>query len=68
MLGLEETLRDIDTDEARQGLITVLTSLIDLLVGFIGDELTVRLLGDVWPELLLNSIQPGKSGGQEAAP
>ena len=42
--------------------------LLDLLVGFIGEELTLRLVGEVWPDLpLLEPIQPGTSEGQEAA-
>ena len=66
--GLEETLRGVDAGVADKALLTVLTSLIDLLVRFIGEELTLRLVGEVWPDLALREpIQPGTFDGQEAA-
>ena len=53
---------------ADAALLTVLTSLIDLLVGFIGEELTLRLVAEIWPDLALpEPIQPGTFDGQEAA-
>ena len=65
--GLEESLHDVEAGEAAKGLLSVLITLIDLLVGFIGEELTLRLVGEVWPEPLVRSIQPGTSEGHEAA-
>jgi hypothetical protein len=45
----------------------VLTSLIDLLCGFLGEELTLGLVGQVWPDLALREpIQSGTFDGQEA--
>jgi hypothetical protein len=66
--SLEETVRGIEVATADRALVMVLTSLIDLLVSFIGEELTLRLVGEVWPDVsLLEPIQPGTFDGQEAA-
>lgn len=45
-----------DADEMREGRVVVLAQLLGLLVAFIGDELTLRLLRDVWPKPLLRNI------------
>lgn len=66
--GLEETLRSVDAGAADDALLTVLTSLLDLLAGFIGEELTLGLVAEVWPDLALReAIQPSTFDGQEAA-
>jgi hypothetical protein len=66
--GLEESLRGVDAGAADDALLTVLSSFIDLLVGFIGEELTLGLAAEVWPDLALReAIQPGTFDGQEAA-
>ena len=49
--GLAERMQDIDAIEAAQGLQAVLGILIDLLFGFIGKDLTVGLVREVWPDL-----------------
>jgi len=62
--GLDARLHDVDAGEARQGLLVVVRTLLDLLVGFIGEELTLRMVREVWPDL--PSRQPTRPG-QEAA-
>ena len=49
--GLSERMSAIDIVEASNGLQAVLSVLLDLLVGFIGEGLTRRLVQDGWPEL-----------------
>jgi hypothetical protein len=49
--GLAERIQDIDATEAGQGLQAVLGILLDLLVGFIGKDLTLGLVREVWPDL-----------------
>lgn len=49
--GLSERMPDTDAGEASQGLQAVLGILLDLLFGFIGLDLTVRLAREVWPDL-----------------
>jgi hypothetical protein len=67
--GLDERVHHVDVGEARQGLLAVLGTLLDLLVRFIGEELTVRLVRDVWPDLPSREpSQPGNSDGRATAP
>jgi hypothetical protein len=67
LMGLIECVQDMGPDEARLGLVAVLGILIRLLVGFIGNDLTMRLLREDWPELPLRVLSRiGTSGGQEA--
>jgi hypothetical protein len=49
--GLRERARDVDPGQARDGLAAVLAAAIGLMATFIGDDLTLRLLRDVWPDL-----------------
>jgi hypothetical protein len=65
--GLSESVRDVGAAEAGKGLLAVLGTLLDLLVGFIGEDLTLRLVREVWPGLpLLEPGRPGNPAGQEA--
>jgi hypothetical protein len=65
--GLSECVHGIGAAEASQGLLAVLSRLLDLLVGFIGEDLTLRLVREVWPGLpLLEPGRPGNPAGQEA--
>lgn len=46
-------------DQAREGFEAVLGTLIALLILFIGEDLTFRVLREVWPELpLVQPVQP----------
>jgi hypothetical protein len=68
LVGLGGRVSNNDAGEAARGLLAVLGLLLDLLVGFIGGDLTFRLVREVWPDLPL--LAPGRSGnpdGQEAA-
>jgi hypothetical protein len=66
--GLREQIQDVDPGAARQGLLAVLETLLELLVGFIGEDLTLRLVGEVWAEVPFRHLSlPGDSGGQAAA-
>ncbi len=65
--GLDESMQDVDAATARQGLLAVVTTLLDMMVAFIGMELTLRLVAEVWMNLPLEQpIQPGTFDGQEA--
>jgi hypothetical protein len=62
--GLIERVHNVEAGEA---LVALLGTLLDLLVGFIGEDLTMRLVREVWPELpLLEPNRPGNPDGQEA--
>jgi hypothetical protein len=65
--GLSERSQTVEANEARMGLVAVLGILLDVLVGLVGEDLTVRLVGEIWPGL--PSLDPGRHGnsdGQEA--
>jgi hypothetical protein len=53
--GLDEALRDVGSDDAYQALVLVLAHMIGLLATFIGDDLAMRILGEAWPNLPLES-------------
>lgn len=50
LVGLSDHMRDVEAAEARAGLLTLLGLLLDLLVGFMGGDLTLRLVREVWPD------------------
>jgi hypothetical protein len=63
---LDQRIHTIEADEASQGLLAVLNILFDLLAGFIGDDITLRLVREVWPELPVRELSPSRhSDGQE---
>jgi hypothetical protein len=52
--GLDELGPQIDKEQAREGGTILIAQLIGLLLTFIGEGLTLRLVQDVWPETALN--------------
>ena len=63
--GLEKIPEDLDPDELFEGGVVLLAQLLGLLVAFIGENLTVRLVREVWPKVPLNNLDfgnPGKNG------
>jgi hypothetical protein len=48
--GLDELASQTDKEQARDGGVILLAQLIGLLLTFIGEGLTLRLVQDVWPE------------------
>ena len=48
--GLDEVEPHIDKEQARDGGAILIAELIGLLLTFIGEGLTLRLIQDVWPE------------------
>jgi len=53
--GLDELEPQIDKEQARDGGAILIAQLIGLLLTFIGEGLTLRLVQDVWPEAALDS-------------
>ncbi|MDQ6674592.1 MAG: hypothetical protein M3069_28305 [Chloroflexota bacterium] len=67
--GLIESTRDVESGEAARGLLTVLRRMLDVLANYMGEELTLRMVREVWPDLpLLALSEPLNSDGQEATP
>jgi hypothetical protein len=65
--GLEELHAQLDPDELFEGGVVLLAQLLGLLVTFIGENLTVRLVREVWPEVPLNDLDFGNGGKNEKA-
>ncbi len=63
-----ERMRDVDAGEAGKGILSVICTLLDLVVRFIGEDLTLRVVRQVWTDLPMHEpIGPGRSASQEAA-
>jgi hypothetical protein len=63
--GLEEPYAQLSPDEFLEGHVVLLAHLIGLLVAFIGENLTLRLLREIWPKVPLEDLDFGKGGKNE---
>ena len=54
--GLEELHAQLDPDEYLEGRVVLLAQLLGLLAAFIGENLTLRLVRDVWPKLSVSDL------------
>lgn len=57
--SLDAVDAQVDPKEFSEGCVNLLAHLLGLLATFIGEELTLRLLVDVWPELPLDDLDFG---------
>ena len=58
--GLDELASQTDKERSRDGGAILITQLIGLLLTFIGEGLTLRLVQDVWPEASFNGRDDGR--------
>ena len=58
--GIDELAEQIDADELFDGQVVLLAQLLELLVAFIGERLTLQLVQEVWPKLSLNDLNFSK--------
>ena len=58
--GLQERNAQVTSDEFLEGNVAMLVQLLGLLVAFIGENLTSRIIRDRWPKLALKGVNPGK--------
>ena len=65
LIGLDELEAQIGPDDFFEGRVVVLAQLLGLLVAFIGENLTLQLVGEVWPNLRLNDLDFGKRAEYE---
>jgi hypothetical protein len=56
LAGFSESVQQQDADAAAAGMAALLGQLLGLLFTFIGEDLTLRLVGDVWSDAPLNDI------------
>jgi hypothetical protein len=65
--GLDELGAQVEPDKIFEGCVVLLAQLLGLLVAFIGEDLTLRLVREVWPPLSLNNFDFGKGYKNEKA-
>lgn len=63
--GVEALHARIDPAEFREGRVELLAQLLGLLVAFIGSNLTLRLVGEIWPQVLRNDLELDNGGKNE---
>ena len=55
----------VDSAEILEGRVVLLAQLLGLLVAFIGENLTVRLVSEIWPKVPLGDLDSGGGGKNE---
>jgi hypothetical protein len=63
--GFEAPRAELDPAEFLNGRIVLLAQLLGLLVAFIGPNLTLRLVGEIWPQILPNDVDFAIGGKNE---
>ena len=63
--GLDELVSQTDKEHARDGGAILIAQLVGLLLTFIGEGLTIRLVQDVWPEAAFDGRVSEKRGKLE---
>jgi hypothetical protein len=58
--GFESPQAQVAPAEIAKGRVVLLAQLLGLLVAFIGEDLTLRLLREVWPKLSVNDLDVRK--------
>ena len=64
---LEELHAQPESYELFEGRVVLLAELLGLLMAFIGENLTLRLVREVWPKIPLNDLDFGKGVEYEKA-
>ena len=63
--GLEETKAKLSSDAIFVGLVALLAQLLGLLVAFIGENLTLRLVLEIWPTATINDLDLARGKNHE---
>src|SRR5688572_30005825 len=63
--GLEELHAKLGPEEFIKGRSALLAQLLGLLVAFIGENLTVRLVREIWPRIPIDDLGFGEGGKNE---
>lgn len=58
--GLDDLRAQLAPEEFAEGQVALLAQLLGMLVAFIGEDLTLRLVRDVWPQFPRRRIESGK--------
>lgn len=65
--GSLQSSQKLESPETAEAEIVLVAQLIGLLVAFIGADLTLRLVREVWPKVPLNNLNFDKGGKNEKA-
>jgi hypothetical protein len=60
--ALGEALQTVAPEQARDGVTALLASCLELLASFIGDDLVLILVREIWPGLPTTHDKPGSGG------
>jgi hypothetical protein len=63
----DELADQIDRQQMTEGGVVLIALLLSLLLAFIGQNLTLRILQQVWPTLSIKDLHPDTDGENEAA-
>ena len=63
--GLEELHAQLDPKEFAEGGVVLLAQLLGLLAAFVGENLTLRLVLEVWPKVPLDGLEFDNGGQNE---
>jgi hypothetical protein len=63
--GLDELEAHIGPEQSSEGGVVLLAQLLGMLMAFIGENLAVRLLREVWPKLSLNDLDADNGAKNE---
>ena len=66
LVGLEAPQAQQDADELLEGGVVLLAQLLGLMVLFVGEVLTVRLVREVWPRIRIDDLDFGNGGIYES--
>jgi hypothetical protein len=61
LAGFDEQAAQVDPEDAAEGGVALLAQLLELLATFIGENLTRRLMREIWPAVVLNDSTFEKS-------
>ena len=64
---VEEHHAEVDPAALFEGRVVLIAQLLGLLVAFVGQNLTVRLMGQMWPKLSLDDLEPSQGAKNEKA-
>jgi len=59
LVGLRDASSEHEAAEIEAGCVSLVAQIVDLLMSLIGEGLTRRLLGAIWPELPLKKLKKG---------
>ena len=62
---MEELQAKHKPDELFEGGVVLVAQLLGLLAAFIGEDLTLRFVREVWPDVPLNNLDFGKGAKDE---